>query len=170
MDPTLKSVIMLVAGGVVTFLGALYWFKRNEHVKETERIAAEHTELTKRVASLENQLSLVSQTILPMSTAFQAILVKELTHFHTPEVDALLVKVGPPNVLTPAEEKELEIALEKRAREIDPLIDEAERDAARMLPMVMKRSKVESEVLSSALRLKLVTVAAASLLRDDLPK
>jgi hypothetical protein len=168
MDSALTVGISVIGTAGISFLAALYWRKRDDLAKKTLEIAENHEELTNRVAAIETQLALVGQTILPMSTAFQAILVKELTHFHTPEVDALLVKVGPPNILTVQEAKDLEVALEKRVREVDPLIGESERDAARMLPMVMKRAKLEAEVLGDyPVRLKLVTVAAAT--PNDVP-
>ncbi len=132
--PLFNSIVLLVIGAVLTFLSAAYWMAR-----------AEKKALLARVVELERLNSLVTQAVVPISAAFQAILIKELTHFHTPIMDALMVKLGPPNTLTTAEEVELVAALKQREQDMDGLIDDAERDAARMLPMVMKRVKAESE-------------------------
>jgi len=161
MQPILTSVGMLVLGALISFLAAAYWFKRNAAIKETERIAMEHRQLTERVIALEQSLALVGQTILPMSTAFQAILVKELTHLHTPVTDALLAKLGPPFLLTPAEEHELAAALAERVQVVDDQISESERDAALMLPYVMKRVRAEAaSALTEKRILRIVTIAA----------
>src|SRR5678815_4707353 len=95
---------------------------------------------------------------MPISTAFQAILIKELTHFHTPVMDALMSKIGPPFTLTAAEETELIAALEQRTQDMAAEISDSERDAAKILPLVMKRAKLEALALQPEdTRLKLVT-------------
>jgi len=127
-----NSIVLLVLSSAVTFAAAWFWFTKTARAKE-------QADTLRRVAELETQLKLVGQTILPLSAAFQAVLVKQLTHYHTPEMDALMVKLGPPYTLTPGEAARLGVLLEERTRDMGDLIDEAERDAARMLPMVMKR-------------------------------
>lgn len=137
-------------------------------VRDAEMKAAtihEKSERTQeRLEELERQLGLFGQTILPISAAFQAILVKQLTHLHTPVLDALLKKLGPPYDLTDAEFVELETLLAERVIVMDDQIDESERDAATMLPLVMRRVKAEFELLQTApISLQMVTVAPASL-------
>jgi hypothetical protein len=133
---TLKSALVsfgqMIISALITFLASRYWVLRSIRQKNEERMT-----------EVEKQLALVKQSITPISAAFQAILIKELTHFHTPVMDALMVKVGPPYTLTDVEEKELIAALEVRMQEVGSLITESERDAAAMLPMVIKRVKAE---------------------------
>lgn len=163
MDPATRMLVNSVGVAALTtilsFMAAWFWWKKNEATKESERIARGHSELMGRVNDLERQLASVSQAVVPISTAFQAILIKELTHFHTPVMDALMVKVGPPNILTEEEEIQLAHALEERTRDMGTEISDSERDAAVMLPMVMKRAKIEAEELANApVELKVVAV------------
>jgi hypothetical protein len=75
-----------------------------------------------------------------------------LTHFHTPVMDALMVKlgdVGTPPTITEEEEVELIAALKQRAEDVGPLIDEDERDAAELLPIQMRRVKREAEAIAN---------------------
>jgi len=139
------SIMGIVLGAILTFTMNLFFFKKNAQVKETERIATEHRELVERVGKMEVTLTMIGQSILPMSTAFQAILVKELTHFHTPVVDALLEKLGPPLTITEEEMETLKAELIKRTEELDPLVGEAERESAIILPYVIKRVKRERD-------------------------
>ena len=146
MDPDrmlYNSIAAVFVGSVLTFLSAWHWFHRNAAVREAERLSQERHELANRVTDLEAKLASVSQTVVPMSAAFQAILVRELTHFHTPVMDALLVKLGPPMVLTPEEEEQLIEALAQRMQDMGDQISDSERDAAMMLPAVMRRVKAE---------------------------
>jgi hypothetical protein len=121
----------------------------------------EAREREKRLVALESQLALVNAAVVPISTAFQAILIKELTHFHTPEMDALLVKIGPPNVLTEDERDRLAVMLIERTEDLGSEISSSERDAAHILPAVMKRAQAEQDTLqlASRLKLKLLTIA-----------
>lgn len=159
---TLTSFGLMLAGSAVSFLFALYWFKRNQASlrAEQERLARATVDKERedRLLALEKQLSLLGQAVMPISTAFQAILIKELTHFHTPVMDALMAKVGPPSTLTAAEETELIAALEQRTQDMATEISDSERDAAKILPLVMKRAKLEALALQPEdTRLKLVT-------------
>jgi hypothetical protein len=152
MDPMIKSWLssaaLLLAGALLTWLVNRYWFWRADVIKKAELLELAHDKLINRVLELEKQLGLVNQAILPMSSAFQAILVKELTHLHTPEMDALLVKLGPPYLLTESEEARLAVLLNERMADLGADIPESERDAARMLPLVMKRVRRELETPS----------------------
>lgn len=158
----LNSVAVAIVSALLGLLSAWVLFRRANQIREADRIATGHIKLLERVADLEGKLALVNQAVIPISTAFQAILIKELTHYHTPEMDGLMTKIGPPNLLTPAEELRLAILLEERTRDMDVQISDSERDAALILPAVMKRARAEAEVLigAEALKLKLVTVAA----------
>lgn len=143
----INSIAILVFGTALTVVTTWFWKSRDAAVRKAERIAEEHAKTVVRITELEQKLALVNQAVIPISTAFQAILIKELTHYHTPEMDALLVKVGPPITLTPEEEARLAVLLEERTRDMGPQISESERDAATILPAVMKRAREESESL-----------------------
>src|SRR5580693_9206529 len=155
----LAIVVSIIATAVLSFLTTLYFFRKKVELAETARIAKEHADLVERVIATEKTLALINQAIMPMSTAFQAILVKELTHFHTPELDALLAKLGPPSTITDAEMLRLEEGLRNRIRDVDELVSQSERDAASILPVIIKRSQREFEqVGSTPRRLRLVSI------------
>ncbi len=104
-----------------------------------KKIDEEAKALRFRVTELEVKLAGINQVVVPISAAFQAILIKELTHLHTPEMDALLVKLGPPITLTKTEMERLSMLLIERERDMHEEIPDSEREAALMLPLVMKR-------------------------------
>lgn len=144
IDPLVGSVGMLVLSTALAFLAAQYWFQRNQAVKERDRIALEHLALVARVTEIETQSHVLAQAMLPVTAAFQALLVKELTHYHTPEMDALMVKLGPPLTLTEPEAERLAMLLEQRTRDVSAEITASERDAALMMPAVMRRVRAET--------------------------
>jgi len=146
MDDTtysyLNTISLFGVPAALTFAAATYWQAK------AKREAAE-----KRIDALEMKLALVTQSVTPISAAIQAILIKELTHTHKVEMDALLVKVGPPNVLTPEEELRLAAMLKERSK--DPDIPRSERDAAEILPAIIRRAEAEAlepiDTLSTAI-------------------
>lgn len=142
LEAFVVPVVMLILGAVSTLLFA----RRGDRRKGVDEKSKADADLHKRIVELESQLMVVKEKVVPISAAFQAILIKELTHFHTPVMDALLVKLGPPNTLTDAEEKELAAALRQRSKDLNGAISDSERDAAEMLPMVVKRAKAEEHI------------------------
>ncbi len=118
-------------------------------------LAHAHQLLLLRVTELEKQAAVQGQQILPLWTAAQAILVKELTHFHTPEMDALMIKLGPPFILDEDEERRLEQLVDERQQDMSVDIPESEREAAGILRYLMKRARREMEILR---RIDLVVV------------
>lgn len=173
----INSIAIVVLGAVLAFISALFWFVKNNAMRKAERLvndardkadqlAKEKNELEDRVRDLELKFTAVNERVIPISAAFQAMLIKELTHFHTPEMDALMVKIGPPNVLTAEERDRLTVLLLERAKDMNGRISELERDAAVMLPMVMKRALAEAAALEVApSELQIVEV-----LKDSLPE
>lgn len=152
------ALIVMLATSLLSFSGAWYWFVKAQDERTAAAVHVADQALLVRVAELEKQLASVQESVVPISAAMQALLVKQLTHFHTPVMDALLVKLGPPNTLTEAEEKELIIALEQRTRDMGPLIDDSERDAAMMLPMIIRRVRLEMRTDPSKQRLQTVSL------------
>jgi hypothetical protein len=145
-----NTVVLMVFGALLTFLATWFWTTRAARSRE-------FAEKEKRLAAVEAQLALVGQTILPLSAAFQAVLVKQLTHFHTPEMDALLLKLES-GALTAEDEIRLRTLLTERETVVDALIDDSERDAARMLPMVIKRVRADTALVGNAPSLSFVAV------------
>ena len=101
--------------------------------------------LTGRVSELEGQLSKMGESAVPISAAFRALLIKDLTHFHTPEMDELMVKLGPPYDLLDAEADRLSQLLAERSHDLSAMIDDNEREAAVMLPLVINRVRRDLE-------------------------
>jgi hypothetical protein len=141
--PFANSIAILVIGSFGTFATTWYWTQRSASAKARVRIADASQKAVERISELENKLAVVTAAVVPISTAFQAILIKELTHSHTPELDDLLAKIGPPNVLSAIEDARMRVLLKERTVDQGPLISAAERDAAIMLPLVMARAKAE---------------------------
>ncbi len=148
----------IVLGALLSFVAASYWFSRAARVHAAEQLAEHHAQLEQRVTAAERQLALVGQAVLPISTAFQAILIKELTHFHTPELDALLQRIGPPCTMTAVEAARFEVLLEARTRDMSVEISASERDAATILPAVMRRATEEYAHVGELMVFQLITV------------
>lgn len=145
-----QSALLAIFSAVLSFMVAAYWFVRK---RDAEAAKA----LLHRIATLESQTAVAAQALQPISTAMQAILVKQLTHYHTPELDALLAKLDPFS-LTPEEEIRLYHLLDERTRDMGPLIDASERNAAEMLPFVIKRVKEDTDRASEQVALQTVVV------------
>lgn len=146
--PFLNSAALAVVSAALTFAGARFWYRK-----------AADKELLARVAELEKQQSLTNLVAQPIWAAIQAKLVAELTHFHEPITDALLAKLGPPVTLTEPELVLLTQKLVKREVDLNGRITPEERDAARMLPMVIRRVKAEAEAMAAASQVELQMMA-----------
>jgi hypothetical protein len=98
----------------------------------------------RRIVGLEAKFAIMASQVTPLSAAFRSVLIRELTHNHTPEMDALLARLENGPFLSQEEEERLYVLLRERVIEFDdPLITDRERDSAAMLPMVMKRVRGE---------------------------
>jgi len=157
VEDYVQPIGLLVIAAALSFMTARYLARKEAAIllhttrKEEDRL------LRARITELERQLAVIGSTVEPISTAFQALLIKQLTHFHTPELDALLVKVGQQSyALEPEEEARLSELLEQRTKDMGKLIDDSERDAAHMLPFVIRRVRAEAAV--GHLDLKVVAV------------
>ena len=148
-----QSILLIAFSAVLTFMAASYWFNKN-------RDTAAAKALTERLATLEAKAAVAEQALVPISSAFQAILIKQLTHYHTPELDALLAKLDPYS-LTDEEERRFYFLLEERTRDMGSEIDASERNAAKMLPYVIKRVKEETDTKKEvALQIVVVPMGA----------
>jgi hypothetical protein len=161
VSPFIINIVLAVLSAAFAFVSALYFSSRKHTEEKLKQSIDERERMRNRLTDLESKLAVVNAAVVPISTAFQAILIKELTHFHSVEMDELLLKIGPPNVLTTEEHTRLIVMLSERMKALGDEISVSEKDAAYMLPMVMKRSEAEQKVLQtvSDLKLKLITVA-----------
>jgi hypothetical protein len=154
---TLAGIVFLTA--LLVFLVAALWFWRNERDAETRAKAAVLADAEKqvrgRITDLEMKLVALTNAVTPLSVAMQTVFIKELTHFHTPELDALLVKVDQ-GILPEEDEPRLCSLLEERSRDLNGRISDSERDAAVMLPMIMKR--VKKDRLQMAVEVQVVSL------------
>jgi len=171
MQTTLRSNINSIGIGLVMLLFGLgvtaFWRYRDMAAKRAEKLIEENKKLEGRIADMEKSMLLVNQQVLPMNAAFQAILIRELTHFHTPRMDELMKKMGPPCALNEGERDELHILLKERTRDMGDTISESERDAARMLPMMMRRvAREAAEIEMATPQLKLVVVAPSEVMEE----
>ena len=108
---------------LVIVLLVRYFYMRGRDSKTLERIS-----------ELEETVKL----IIPASVAFRNELIKVLMHDYAPKTDVLLVKMISKEKLTIAETGELLIMLKKRAENDDPRTTDEDRDAARIMPGVMR--------------------------------
>lgn len=160
------ALLMFAAG--LTFITTLYFKLRKEAADKLKAAHEASERIRDRLTELESKLTLINAAVIPISTAFQAILIKELTHPHTAEMDALLVKVGPPNILTEAEKERLATMLVERSTDME--ITDSERDAALILPAVMKRAEVEQDTLKVTQDLKLQLISITEVIGVPVPK
>ena len=169
----INSIGLLVIGSMLAAFWTWFWKGRAATIERLERekkavtdmadkLAREHKELEEKVTALTNQLGLVSQVVTPINQAMQALLIRELTHYHTPELDALLAKLPPEGNLTDAEWLRLAALLKEREQELNGSIPESEREAALILPYIIKRVKAEAADIANAAteapQLKIVAV------------
>src|SRR5258705_1944620 len=102
------QIVMALLGAALSFVSVAYWTRVTRREKEHERIQEhnqvmqeraemQRSDLSNRLYTLEKSYAILNQQVVPISTALQAILVKELTHYHTPIMDALLTRIGPPS-------------------------------------------------------------------------
>src|SRR5664279_4485455 len=112
--PLANSILLSFVGVALTFATAWFWFAKNEAVEKARVIAVDHEAVKARLANAEAQLARIDQVVVPINTMMQAMLVRELTHEHKPEMDGLMQKLGPPNSLTEQENARLLELLDER--------------------------------------------------------
>jgi hypothetical protein len=107
-------------------------------------LAVGHKDVLRRLSEIEAENARLSQQVVPIPEAFQATLIQKLTHFHTPEIDGLMRKLMPYRLTAEEFDRLIEL-LDKTARDMASEIDDEEREAAMMLPMVMKRVRANRD-------------------------
>lgn len=158
MTDWLIPAATLAVGAGLTFAATWFWKVVEKKADELEVLSKARAALLLRVSELEKQLAIVQVTVVPISAAYQAMLVKQLTHFHTPELDALLVKLGPPSALDSDEAQRMAVLLQARTIDMGDEIDDSERDAAAMLPMVVRRVAEEVAAATGSAMIQTVSI------------
>jgi hypothetical protein len=133
----LLTMLLLMVSFLVT------WHVQMHRIQQhLQAFYQRHAVLAKLVQDLHARPLQLADAV-PLTVAIQTLLVRELVRWQTPTVATLLTKLGPPYRLTAAEEALLIAALEARATEPTLTIPASEREAARMLPLVMQRLRRE---------------------------
>jgi hypothetical protein len=171
MNSTLKTFLLsfgtMLAGAVVGFFGTRYWRKRDRMQKMIDRRAASSALTLDKVLELESQLAQLKLTVTPITDAMQQLLIKKLTHFHTPILDALMQRALS-GIITPEENAKMERLLVEREKELDTEVNEYERICARILPDVIRLVILshDEETDPAALQLLVVSVPVVT---DEAP-
>lgn len=163
---TFNSVALIFLSAGLSVLATAFWSAKKIRlakaaaIKEAvdakaAAIKAASDVMSDRVKDLESQLAVLTATFTPISAAFQAVLIKQLTHFHTPEMDLMLAQAAK-NALSNSEEKKFREMLLERAQDLNGRIDDSEREAALMLPLVMNRVRAGAAVSDSEVMVVLV--------------
>lgn len=138
MHPLVQGVILLSAGALLTLLATWFW-KRNA-AKDADK---------GRLSALEQQMAVLTAEAQPINAYVQAMAIAKLTHFHTPETDKLLAKVGTNTRLSEPDVEKLALALKQREVVVDSEVDEEERIWARIFPDIVRLARIEAERLES---------------------
>lgn len=100
--------------------------------------------------NITKEINYLKARTVPVAAAFQALITTKMTHAHTPELDALLVKAEPPSKLTPEEQKRMtELLIERYKNMDDREVDDLERKAAFIFPFVVDIAKEEYDKIQS---------------------
>ena len=150
-SPFVNSVVLLIVGAGLAFMAAWFWNSRSAAVARAKEIATANEALLARTAALEEQLRRINDVVSPIYSVMQTLLVKELTHDHAPEMDELmrLLELEPPDLTAKADARLHEL-LAQRATDAE---SEHERDSAVMMPIVLKRARIEAAAKTEANRL-----------------
>jgi hypothetical protein len=94
-DVGLHLVLESILAGSLLFLGGAYWRLQNKKELMQTKLEETATSVQDQLTALHTKVQHLEQTVQPLTEAMATVLVKSLTDFHNPEVDALLAKVGP---------------------------------------------------------------------------
>lgn len=156
----LNSLAVATFGASLAFLAAWFWHQKNRAIATAAAVRQGHEDLVRKVHDLERKQAVMEAAVVPITTTFQQLLIKSLTHphFHAKEMDALMKKIGPPNSFDDGEEKRLSVLLRQRAEDTQYDIPEEERIAARILPDVMTLAKLQQDKIDTESVIAVVAV------------
>lgn len=165
LEKVLTALLSLLAG-----FGLARFGKHRDSVSENEKAILQEAkrqveerdkrigEMEKRQNAQEKELAVMRAEAVPIAAAFLATIKAKAKHFHTPDLDKKIGKLKPDVALSRAETAELKKALKAEAELDDPLIDEEERLAKRILLDVQRMAVIESEKRASGEVSKLETL------------
>jgi hypothetical protein len=144
VSPFIVNGVELVLGAGLTFLASAYWRWRRKSDAVAAKNAATIKALQEQLTVQQGQLQMLGVAVQPLTAAMASMLVKSLTHYHTPDTDVLLAKVGPPNTLTQEEEEDLRGLMNERSNDRAARISPLERNAAQLLLLIVERNRLEA--------------------------
>lgn len=168
MDPTLKALLLILAGAVVG-----YGFNRlsRNRDRKTDKVLSDEvvaiaevktrdlriTELERAVEQLQAKADAQAKAAIPIEAAMHAMLINKLTNAHTPEDDALLKK-HTAGTLTVEDAVKFAEAMKRRETDPDDRIGEAQKIAAKILPDIIRMEELAEKVPPGELKTLMVTV------------
>jgi hypothetical protein len=143
-SPFVNSIALIIIAAMVTAVATWFWGTRTAAIIRAKEVEVAHQALLVRTAALEEQLRRINDVVSPIYGVMQSLLVKELTHDHAPEMDELmrLLELEPPDLTKEADARLHKLLLQ---RSTDKTIPQHERDSAMMLPVILKRARLEAE-------------------------
>lgn len=160
----LVTVGIMLFGSLLTFIATSYWSRKGlaaaAAAKAIEIEATAKAEQQSRIADLEKRLAATEQVVSPISQIMMDALRKQLTHADTPILDAHLESLTKPEGLSTTDKAELLQLLEERSK--DMRYSESERDAAHMMPAMMRRVESSKRAMDPANYLITPTPAGSS--------
>src|ERR1700721_995874 len=85
VPPWIVDTSLAIFAVLSTFLTTLYFNLRAASATRVKAVNDENDTIRNRLIDLETKMALLNAAVVPISTAFQAILIKEQKFFHPPE-------------------------------------------------------------------------------------
>lgn len=171
IDPTLEKVLLMLAAAAVGYAFSRIGKSRDNKSAEVLRKEAAAIEAVverdKAIGILQREVAVMRAEAVPITAAFMASLQAKVKHFHTPDLDKMVGRMKPDVALSPAETAKLKTALAAEAKVVDPLIDEEERIAKRILLDVQRMAVIESEKRATGETRKLETLLVSQPAQSD---
>lgn len=155
MDPTVKAFLIgfmgtIAAGSVLATINYLFGRKgarqtgATEDEKEALREARRETaDSNKRLTELEKKIAVMEAAAIPITAAYQTMILSGLRHHHAPALDEVLDKMADGKPLTAEDLKIRKKGLAERQN--DPETPEAERIKAKILEDIERLGVLEKE-------------------------
>jgi hypothetical protein len=142
---TPSAFLALLPSAALAFVAAWFWFDRNAKARALEVARLATIERDARISQLEQDHAVLEAAVTPFEEAYKQMLIKQLTHFHTPVLDDLLAREAD---LTEEELEQMAELLKERAHAVDGRISPSERDAALILTAVIRRARAEAAAIA----------------------
>jgi len=143
VSPLAITLTVLFLGAALAFLAKWFWSVREDNAKKSH-------ENDERIRQLENDVKSLSDKVSPFWAAVQARISKDL-HHPSPqfeEMDGLLHELSLLTITDEGRER-LESLLRMRAVTDDPEVSSSEKDSAKLMMVVMRKTLEESRRIES---------------------